>query len=239
MADMLAMLPTTQAGALDPYARQLLINQGRLGAIDVKGKRTQEQEVAAQMGQAQGRTQDQLSLINQFYADPARQTEIDRTVQSGLDQSMIGLEDQIREAARQQAIQRARSGNVGGSFQAQQQAGLQAAMDSGTAQIAATGEAQQDMLRQALLQQQFNEQSGAMGIDPYTAQSIQERMRGLGVADQGNAAMMALQNQRAQQEAYANDELSRGFGNLLNLGGQAFTLDQRAKMLGRTGLFRS
>lgn len=198
---------------------------------------SREQQTADTLGGQNVLREHDRAMINQYYQDPARQQEMNRRVSAGIEQAMAGLNQQLYQRALQEKFQRAGTGNVGGSLQAGQQAGIQNAGALGALQISQQGLAQRDAMQQGLDAQQQNELLQTFGMDPFVQQMINERLSGLGVENAGNAAMFGLDQQRMQQEQFANDELSRGLGNIFNQAGQYYTIDQRAQMLGRRGLF--
>ncbi len=195
-----------------------------------------EQRGGGLLDRAFTRGADQRGAINQFFDDPQRTQEIDEVVGVGLDKALRGIGNQLENRSRQEAFARARSGNVGGSFQAGQQAGISAAALTGAASASGAADAQRFGLQQLLGNQRQSELLNSFGLDPFTQQSIQAILQGQNVSASGSEAAFALSQQQRQQEAFANDELSRAFGNLLNIGGNLFETDQLAKAFGRQGV---
>lgn len=173
----------------------------------------------------------QRTGINQFFGAPARQDEINNVVGAGMDRAMRGLGNQLTNRSRQEAFARARSGNVGGSFQASQQAGVHAAGQVGSADITSQFDAQRDNLQRALMSQQQQELMQSFGVDQFSQQGIDQILASLNTAEQGASARFGLDEQRRSQEAFANDELSRAFGNLVNVGGNIFEHVQQNRAL--------
>lgn len=187
--------------------------------------------------QDRARSQDQQGAINAFFQDPARQQEIGRLVQAQQGAAEAQAAQQLAARQRQEAFQRARTGNVGGSFQAGQQAQLQATGQRAATQIAAEAQRAQDQSSALLEEQRRAELARAIGIDPFADQALQAQLGLLGVEGSENQALAALRRSRQQQQSFANDELSRILGGLVTQGGNLFEIDQLAKLNDREGLF--
>ena len=168
--------------------------------------------------------------INQFYDSPDRANDIEMAVQPGQDQAFMQLTDSLRGASQQGAFARARSGNMGGSVQARQQTQLAGQGAAQGAQLAAGFEGQRDSLRAALEAARVGEISGSYQLDPALQASLGQRVNTYGVQGDTNTALEALRQQQTGMTNFNNDEFSRGLGNMVNIGTNAYGATQNQGM---------
>lgn len=185
-----------------------------------------EFEALMQLAAAAQKQQAQRDEINQFYGSADRDADIERAVQPLEQQGYAALENSLRGQSRQQAFNRAKTGNIGGSVQASQQAQLAGQGAAQGAQLAAGFAGQRDALRQALDAARTSELLNTYNIDPAMQASIQQQLAGYGVQGTTNAALEGLRQQRQQMTDYQNDEFSRALGNAVNLGGNFYQMYQ-------------
>lgn len=178
---------------------------------------------------AHRRTQ-QRQLVEQFYADPQRQGEINKLVQPSEDAGYFALEQSLKERARQEAFQRARTGNIGGSVDASQNAQLQTQGQQQGAQLAAGFSGRRDALAQALEASRVNDVLGTYQIDPLTGQAIQQRANTINGQAGTNQNLFQIQNDQRTLSNWSNDELSRGLGNALNAANDQYGIWQNGAM---------
>jgi len=178
---------------------------------------------------AHRRTQ-QRQQVEQFYADPARQDEINKLVQPSEDAQYFQLEQALKERARQDAFARGRTGNIGGSVNASQDASLQTQGQQQGAQLAAGFSNQRNALAQALEASRVNDVLGTYQIDPLTGQAIQQRTNTINGQAGTNQNLFQIQNDQRTLSNWNNDELSRGLGNALNFANQQYGIWQNGSM---------
>lgn len=195
----------------DPTIRSIALTPGatfRQGEFDA---------LMALMRAAAAQKQQRQS-IDSFYADPQRQAEIEMAVAPREQSAFANLLDQIRGISRNAAFARAESGNIGGSVEASQKAGI-----AGTA--AREGAALGDKfagdrlgLQRALEAARVNETLKTYDIDPALSASLQQQVTGYGVQGDTNALLEALRQRRVAMEDQQANETSRAIGNAINVG---------------------
>jgi len=186
---------------------------------------TEQSFVQDQQAQ-QATRQGNLDLINTFFASPERRQEISARIDPVFDRARQDLGDQFSQRARQEGFARARSGNVGGSFEAEQLGGLNRAVGRAGTDLSAQESAARFGLEQQLGGQQQQEILQQFLQDPFRAQAFAAQLQGLGQQSQGAQVLDQLTQQQQQIQQFGNDELSRALGQFLNIGGQAFRADQ-------------
>lgn len=168
--------------------------------------------------------------INTFYDDPERQNEINMTVQPQEESAFQGLLNQIRSRSREESFARARSGNIGGSVQADQQAAGSGDAARGGAQMSNQFAALRNQLEQSLQQARIQELLKSYDLDPQLLASMRQRVNTFGVADEGNALMEQLRRNEQGIRETNDDEYSRAWGNAINQAGTVYQGYQQQQM---------
>jgi hypothetical protein len=171
--------------------------------------------------------QGNRDAINQFYDSPERQREIDMAIRPVQEAAFLNLLNQLRSRSRQEAFARAESGNIGGSVQASQEAGLSGDASRAGSQLANQFAGERDRLMQALEAARVNEILSSYDLDPQLMASLKQRAHTYGVQDQGNALLDQLRRNRDELQRGHDDEFSRAWGNLLNVGNQQYQIYNR------------
>lgn len=203
--------PTVRRMALTPGAT---FRDGEFDTLMLLARNAQQQ-------------QNNRTDINKFYDDPERQREIDMTIQPAQESAFLNLMNQLRGRSRNEAFARAESGNIGGSVQASQETRLEGDGSRAGSQLASRFAGERDQLMQALQQARVNEILSSYSLDPQLLASIKQRTHTYGVQDQGNALLDQLRQSRDQMQQGHDDEFSRAWGNLLNVGNQQYQIYNR------------
>ena len=197
----------------DPNQRQFAMN---MGMSPDKAMPQAQQNLYNQHAQSNQNTQNRIGAINQFYDDPAQRQQIEQAQDLRYQQGLNVLGQQHRQGTRQSMFDAARKGQVGSTFNAQRQGGLNSAMQGGAQNLAA--------------QKQFETQRGMMGLEearqkelmaaymqnPYDGAAFNALMGGYGVQGQGLQQQYAGQQNMDQVQQFGNDEFSRALGSGLN-----------------------
>lgn len=215
MRDSLGLQDTQPALSADPTISRMALTPG---ATFRPGEFESLMELA-RAAQAQGA---QRTSIDQFYKDPARQTEIEQRVAPGEQSAWLNLLDQIRGTSREAAFQRADSGNIGGSVEASQKAKIAGGAAQAGAGLADQFQSQRDLLQRALEAAHVNEILKTYDIDPQLAASLQQRTQSYGVQGDTNNLLEALRQRTQQMQAGQADETSRAIGSAINVGTRAY-----------------
>jgi len=181
--------------------------------------------------------QEQITGINNFYQDPARMQEVNSAISAEQNLQQTQLQRALEGRQLQEAFARARSGNIGGSVETEQNASLEADAFRGSADLAAASETARFQAEQALEASRVNEIMSTYNLDPFTQAALQEQLTGLGLQSDAAAVQAAGQAQMQQLQNYFNDELSRIIGSAVNTVSSAIEVNRYAQAMGYQGLW--
>ena len=239
MVTPLAFPPATTATTTteSPAAgeRQRYINMGR----DPDNMPTDGDRVAANniINPMLADQEAQRGLINEFYQSPERMREINSAIDAQETVQQTQMQDAFLARQRQEAFARARSGNVGGSVEAEQNAGLSADAFRDAAALEENVRVAREQAAQQLEAARVQEIMDTYEMDPYTQAALQEQQVGLG-QDADAAQVQAAQTRREQQmQRFFNDELSRIIGSAVNTVSNAVRMNYYAQAEGKQGLW--
>jgi hypothetical protein len=168
----------------------------------------------------------QRGAIDTFYLNPAREQEVSAVPQAQTNLGFATLRDALHSRAQQEAFARARAGLGGGSVHAEQVTDMRQDATQAGMQLAAQQAARVEDERRRLEAERIQELIRTFQLNPAAQASITSRLGGV-TADSDRIAAEA--RIRAAQEAdaeFANDELSRIGGNMINIGANAYNAYQ-------------